>query len=548
MKIFHLNFSGRTIPGNILAVSPGANALQISPGAFATPGSHLLHAYDLLTQVVQPQSPQVAILNPYIEIDRPLEKTLINASESISADGGVIAAADGFPLLYLLPQKHEASRKKYLRFASCSNSEVDIRIARQVFGDSPELVVLPHYRRKHFLLNPFALENSFVHEETCERVSACLDQGHLPEIYAVVPHHAGDVLFAASALQNLSERDETDIRGLVVNTHYASIARTFGIETIAISTPVVRRDVVADSEPANILKEYIRPLDKEIAPLYMRMSFEYSRTNLSLEEHFRYAMQRLPTNRLADPKGKKVLLHLDAGWKTKILSERAQEALVDALRNEGFELSILADRKKIVSGIETRVFSGLDQLRDDIDRADLVVGMDSFPAHFAANCRSKPTIVVFSATKPENSRPPAETGGVALWGPLDCSPCHGSDCCPITGKECTNFPSAEEIAGTARALLSGPLELPGHWLRIPWMPNYTNPFISPYLRRLFVLFHTLDMLLRAFVYHAWKFGMHFAFDMARQFILSFHRRIANNRRMRKIPRQTKSDEEQHGLS
>lgn len=539
MNIFHFNFSGKLPSGNILALSPAANVLQLSPGAFATPGAHLMQAYDRILTFEQSAS-FISILNPYIDIDPVLVKILTEASTSASLKGGIIAAADGFPLLFLLPPNSNPQLKKYLRFVSCSKSDVDIGIVRQIFGNALEEIRVPRYARRHFLLNPFTLENAFVHEETCRRIATTLEQGGLPEIYAVVPHHAGDVLFAAAALRDLLKQKKTDVRGLIVNEHYASVARRFEIETIAVSTPVIRRDNVVDSEPANILKEYIRPLDQTIAPLYARMSFEYSRTNLSLEEHFRCAMENIDSGRVPTAAGKRIFLHLDAGWKTKILPEGLQQNLVSNLRNAGFELTVLADKWKVIAGIETTTFAGIDQLQDDIDRADLVIGMDSFPAHFSAYCRFKPTIVVFSSTKPENSHPPVESGGVSLWGPMDCSPCHGNEYCPKTGGECRNFPSPDEITNTALAMLSTPLKEPGHWIRIPWMPRYTNGFASPSLRRVFVLFHTVDMLLRAFTYHAWNFGPSFALDMAKQFARSVRRRIANHVRLHGTSRTSRS--------
>lgn len=530
MKIFHFNFSGKIPSGNILALSPASNVLQLSPGAFATPGTHLMHAYDRILTFAPP-GPFISILNPYIDIDPVLERILVETSVSASLKGGIIAAADGFPLLFILPPNCDPLLKKYLRFVSCSMSDTDIGILRQIFGSTLKEFRLPRYARKHFLLNPFTLENAFVHEETCRRISTALENEALPEIYAVVPHHAGDVLFAAAALRDLQKKKKTDVQGLVVNEQYASVARQFEIETIAVSTPVIGRDEVVDSEPANILKQYIQPLDQAIAPLYARMSFEYNRTNFSLEEHFRCAMETADSAGIAAATGKRIFLHLDAGWKTKILPEKLQHDLVSNLQNAGFELVILAEKRKFIAGIETTTFEGIDQLQNDVDRADLVIGMDSFPAHFSAYCRSKPTIVVFSSTKPDNSQPPVESGGVGLWGPMNCSPCHGNEYCPKTGGECSNFPSPEEITNTALVMLSRPLKVPGHWIRVPWMPRYTNAFTSPSLRRTFVLFHTVDMLLRAFTYHAWIFGPSFALDMTRQFARSLRRRITNHVRL-----------------
>jgi ADP-heptose:LPS heptosyltransferase len=143
-----------------------------------------------------------------------------------------------------------------------------------------------------------------------------------------------------------------------------------------------------------------------------------------------------------------VLFHFDGGWDLKIYPVNFQKRLLRAVREAGFEVSVLTDREGAYD-CPTHRFKSLEQLRGLITEHSIFVGMDSFPAHYAAHVLFHSTICLFSSTRPENSNQLESDSYRFLSKGMTCSPCLARSQCPIYRKDyCSNFVEPEQVLGS----------------------------------------------------------------------------------------------------
>jgi ADP-heptose:LPS heptosyltransferase len=91
----------------------------------------------------------------------------------------------------------------------------------------------------------------------------------------------------------------------------------------------------------------------------------------------------------------------------------------------------------------------LVELAAVLDRAALMIGADSGPAHMAAAVGT-PTVVLFSGTNcQEQWRPPGEHVTV-LAHDVPCRPCHQKKTCPVDGHPCMTGITPEQVAEAVR--------------------------------------------------------------------------------------------------
>jgi len=110
-------------------------------------------------------------------------------------------------------------------------------------------------------------------------------------------------------------------------------------------------------------------------------------------------------------------------------------------------LTVLADNFGEHSKCRVTPFRDYAHFKALLQSHDLLVGMDSFPAHYAAHVCGLPTLCLFANTRPENSNAPGLADYVFLEQGLKCRPCDGVARCPLDGQDrCANFVSPERVA------------------------------------------------------------------------------------------------------
>jgi len=149
-----------------------------------------------------------------------------------------------------------------------------------------------------------------------------------------------------------------------------------------------------------------------------------------------------PTNRAA-----RVVVHVGAGTSAKAWSVEHFEELVGRLVVDHDAQVVLvggpADRATARKILGDRTWPGvvdwtgrltIDRLAALFERADVMVGVDSGPAHLAAAVDT-PVVVLFSGTNHAAQWQPRGRVVRVLHHGMDCSPCHRHRC-PVSGHPC----------------------------------------------------------------------------------------------------------------
>lgn len=292
------------------------------------------------------------------------------------------------------------------------------------------------------------------------------------EVWAFMPHHAGDVLLVADILRSTP----CGVKGLIVNRRYQAIA-----SRLVPNLPLLLLDpdppslgrFAASGHPMNdearYLEEAVLPnLPPNVVPVWLRplRGYQEAASTVSAQLAFVLSSPRgmwrwplAPAAKPAEPiatlqqrqhEGLRVLLHLDGGWPLKVVGNDWIEEILARFAQQGWSASILSDRALPTSAPVYR-FKDLDTLDRLLDAHDVLVGADSFPVHYANIHREMPTICLFGPTSLRNLAS-ARPNYRALSAGFDCSPCGARALCPRYGGEvCRNFAMPAEVI----ALLEG---------------------------------------------------------------------------------------------
>lgn len=319
---------------------------------------------------------------------------------------------------------------------------------------------------------------------------ACRDS--IP-VFAFISHHAGDVLFAS-----LAARLAPGIfQGLVIHRDYAAICRQVGlpIELLEFAGPVVHRGAYRREDPEHFM-DVFPSLPADRFYLYARTSRDYNCTDHHLIDHYAFVLGRpmaaaadldggqplsIPSGTSADAPlaghdSIRILLHFDAGWRLKIYPPEWQQRLVALLLQRGYAPTLL-DASHEIPGCRYERFESLTQFETLIEGHRLLIGMDSFPAHYASLVRQFPTLCLFASTHPVHSRTAASPRYQWLCKELDCAPCRADNICPRYGGEvCRNFVPPEEVCRHVDALLASSC---ASAVNAPAMPAPARDLLNP---------------------------------------------------------------------
>ncbi|MBS7793112.1 hypothetical protein KTR66_24230 [Roseococcus sp. SDR] len=292
------------------------------------------------------------------------------------------------------------------------------------------------------------------------------------EVWALMPHHAGDVLLVADILRTAP----CGVKGLIVNRRYAAIVARMVPELplcVLDADPPTRGRFATPGHPMNdearYLEEVVLPhLPPHVVPVWLRPLRGYQEAASTVSAQLAFVLsstrdmwswptasaakpaEALPVPRHGQTESLRVLLHIDGGWPLKVVSNDWIDELMEHFALRGWSASILSDRALPIA-VPVHRFESLDALDHLLDAHDVLVGADSFPVHYANIHRGMPTICLFGPTSLRNLAS-ARPNYRAISAGLDCSPCGARAICPRHGGEiCRNFATPAEVI----ALLDG---------------------------------------------------------------------------------------------
>jgi len=460
----------------------------IFDSAFATPSRYvqeiLLRLFDLEMGI---EPCEKFVFNPTFEATSLGISQVLNAVEQLpSAQSiSILTDMDGLVVGYLFASGIKRSDAHFLTLLSAIDGEIDAEFCRRLYSSNVDCHIVDRLSLKRAQHNGFAYEeNKDIYRWTAERAIDALSQvagdhreaaSHFAEnikFTAIMPHHAGDALFFALAWHGTKTR----INSLAINGLYSEIVSEVAPELTLepIGLPPANRGediqqgkVMRDSDYFHTIKD---TLPRNGFYYYCRPSRDYNRTKLHLIDHFAFALgrQSYATNSLlshrhlptkpkvsAGASPLRVLLHFDAGWPLKVYPHDAQESLIDLLANMGYQITVLAAKSRAHPKCHVTTFKNYEFFKELVKGHHMLVGMDSFPVHYAAHILDLPAICLFSSTRPENSNAPSASNYVYLEKGLLCRPCHGVARCPLYGvQNCRNFATPETVAEEVVRLLN----------------------------------------------------------------------------------------------
>lgn len=467
-----------------LAYRPGDPGVPYSFAA--TPGRYLADLVE--TALTQGWRGPIFIMNPGIAGDtehlRAALAELADLSFGSAAFPGndwlVLEDYSGRPLGYALPPACKISNEALLdlRYLSGRDAALDaevlesmgIRCVLRKIRTAPDTRPLESMPLFH------GMEGMAAHAARARRDMLRAGKRHT---LAVVTHHAGDVLLTTQAI----ERCGQGIDGIVVHRAYADVARAVNgkLPIIAVDGPLpARGDISSAQHPLNeeilYFEQVVAPtLPKGASFLFLRPARGYIEADYTLAAQVAYAVgarddtalypraftleapdtEALLANRdrLPRVRGRKVLLHFDGGWPLKVYPPEWQRELIDGLRAAGFEPAVLGASFPDVPSHQFTNLAALDTL---LSEHDLLIGMDSFPCHYASQRLQLPTVCLFASTRMENLAHAAKDYVAAEQG-LYCSPCGSREICPrFGGTACLNFVPPATVTELAQLCLQEP--------------------------------------------------------------------------------------------
>lgn len=467
---------------------------EIVDSAFATPARYLQEIFFRLCLLEEPgrETPKF-VFNPLFETNRLNILLVLGTLQKVASSPCIVVLTDrnGLPAGYLFPAWLKSGDSRFLILLSTVNGDTDAELLRRAFFAEAKCVRVDRLYLNQISHNGFSYDDV---RKCCQWIAARavgilktripyspMDEVALREakeyrdtipFTAVMPHHAGDVLFFAIAFNNIN----THFSQIVVNHAYLDIVTHTapGLAALAIHIPPPNRDENfrrGNVTPEHVYFENFRDtLPEDSFYYYCRATRNYNLSDFHLIDHFAFALGRhswtndsllfstKPSPALftpdvpADPI--RVLLHFDGGWSLKIYPKKSQEKLIDLLHAQGYAITVLASVDYEHPKCRVTTFRNYAQFTDLLKTHHILVGMDSFPCHYSAHVLGLPTICLFSSTKPANSNAPLAVNYAYLEIGLSCRPCYAVVECPVYRKpHCKNFVSPEAVANEVAKML-----------------------------------------------------------------------------------------------
>lgn len=464
-------------------ISPTALSFrEIFHSAFASPARYLQELVVRLSVTTKDQAEQKLIFNPLFQLGKQEIWLALSALRTAPPHTGITILADknGKPVAYVFPDCINGENAAYLSLLSTVDAELDARLCSKLFNQETRNLPVTGFSLAKALHNGFTYEENlpiyrWVATHALEVLARHPDKtpSELP-LAAIMPHHAGDVLFFTLAWNAIRPATNT----LVVNAAYRAIAddNAQSLSLITLDTPPINRTPEFRQGKVTTEGEYFKTIEEALPTshllFYMRPSRDYNVSRFHLIDHFAFALGRhlwgdadrlgnlqLPRpQQSSKPRGRptRILLFFDGGWPLKVYPRDAQQRLADLFHRDGYTVTVLAGKGERYEGCSTVAFENYAQLKTLLKNQDIMVGMDSFPTHLAAHVVNLPTICLFGSTRPQNSDAPASLRYIFLERGLPCRPCYGIAKCPRYGtKDCANFTAPDDVKHAVETMLNG---------------------------------------------------------------------------------------------
>lgn len=467
MKIGLLRGGGSLVPGhgcpsdwkifNFRNIRSGWSNFDLPYSAFATPARYLAEMIRRLSN----ESPGKGylIFNPFLEPSQneiALVLQRVRFSDELSE---IIIDCNGIPIAYRLPANGlpELGRMALL---SCIDGAIDAKLLGHFMGKTVQIWHEPAIDVSYTVGNGYSFHHAtqrvlrWMGESALSMVEKHLEQvKDIPPVFALLPYHAGDLLFFALAHQRTST---PSVSGVVIARQFEDVVKAAdaGMPTRLIDLANTRSNGDPAWENAQF-DHIVSALADDLLYYYCRPLRPYDAAEYHLLDQYAFAIGhdgcssliKTPCEDYTVRSELSVLLHFDGGWPLKIYPHRWRQELIELLARQGYRITTLTDDPEMEFSTHRNThFTGLGALKELIGQHSILVGMDSFPCHFAAHVMGAPAICLFAATQPVNSDAPASSRYLALEQHLPCRPCGAHSICPLDGsEECSNFVAPEMV-------------------------------------------------------------------------------------------------------
>jgi hypothetical protein len=483
-----------TISPDILSFS------KLFHSAFATPARYIQEIFLRLGTLDEEKKHTAKfVFNPLFDSGKlDILQVLAALKEEDPFDGiTIFADRDGLPAGYLFSPKLDVEDSRFLTLLSTVDAEIDSTLCRLLFKIEVRCLRIPRLTFARTQHNGFIFEeNRYIYRWVAEQAITLLkttqSRSSIP-FTAIMPHHAGDVLFFVLAFN----QSHTAINRIAVHRAYRDIVidNAVNLSVLSIDAPLINRSdefllgkVTSEGDYFHSIKDGL-PGDCFYA--YCRPSRDYNVSFFHLIDHFAFALgmrfhseksllaPHMPSPPLFQPDNPagttlRILLHFDGGWPLKVYPRPQQDSLIELLLADGYSVTVLAGKGQDYPGCTVTTFQSYSQLKGLLKCQHLMVGMDSFPAHYAAHVQGLPTICLFASTRPQNSDAPSALHYVRLDQGLRCRPCYGIARCPLYGgADCRNFVSPATVLATVEKMMEA------RFNKVGWYPDPPLDTICP---------------------------------------------------------------------
>lgn len=393
-------------------------------------------------------------------------------------DGGrrtvVATAVDKFPLFYVLPRRLLAELENFLLPLSMVDGPTDAKLLSCIIGNdvSCQSTNFPAIGSFPGITSTTWLNDDNKHgalklqcEKAIEIMERRRDWKRVP-FANFHPNHAGDILFFSIASHDVERPLYTSH---IICSSYMDIWKACHsrLEPIRLRLPWLSRDYTVGE--ARYFAHALDRLGDEVVQnnyvIFTRFLRHYTKTPFHFIDHARFSLgdpmetpERTMHVRPPMVEGQctlpasplRVLVHLvGGGWALKAYPRSRASQLCRLLVALGCQVSVLDGPDLEAEGGRPIVADDTESLQTAIRAHHIVVGVDSYPQHFARNVMGWPTILLCGNTKSDNPG--------LRWGPryrvlladLPCNPCGSRGGCPLFGgMECLNYPSPQQVAAT----------------------------------------------------------------------------------------------------
>lgn len=443
-----------------------SNSFALLHAIGASPAKYVEHAFQKAEKIIDGH---YFLLNPLAQIGEEIWINLLyQFNEMDKTKCTVISSANDMTLGLYIPEKiiQDFSKRYLLRFLSFVSATLDLSLIKAIFNDAKMIFICENVNLLASTEFHTDIQNLTIYKLTTSHYLQTLLTNPIQKYMAVMPYHAGDVLFLCLALNESIH----PFNALLVNEAYTDIVNKIlpeiTLHTIT-SDPIKRGknkgytrhqnieslyflDVIYPSIPMNAVFQYLRPSRKCYdAKIHF---IDQWKTSVSNHDYPLVPLLAQPSKSQLTkqkPVEKSIFIHFDAGWHMKIYSLEYQKILIKLLNKAGFRITVLAENNLKLDVDHYMNYATVDKLEQTIKSHAIFLGMDSFPNHYATHVLNHPSITLFSSTRVENADAPSSDTHKDLHNSLSCSPCHAQTICPKYRLDfCKNFVNPEIVFDT----------------------------------------------------------------------------------------------------